>query len=58
MALSKQGMLICHAIALTLILMSVAAWKLPSSPDNLPTIRLQEKVSVQPFYTSSVLLAA
>jgi hypothetical protein len=58
MALSKQGMLISHAIALTLILMSVAAWKLPSSPDSLPTIRLQEKVSVQHFYTDGLLFAA
>jgi hypothetical protein len=42
MTQSKQGMLLSHAIALTLILLVVVAWKTPS-PQGSPALRLEGK---------------
>lgn len=45
MTISKQGMLISHAIALTVILLILVAWKTPSS-QVLP-FNLEGKTSAQ-----------
>jgi hypothetical protein len=45
MTLSKQGMLIGHSIALTVILLCVVAWKTPS-PENAP-FRLESQSRAQ-----------
>lgn len=42
MTQSKQGVLLSHAIALTLILLVIVAWKTPS-PQGSPTMRLEGK---------------
>jgi hypothetical protein len=42
MTQSKQGTLLSHAIALTLILLVIVAWKTPS-PQGSPTMRLEGK---------------
>ena len=52
MTLAKQGILISHAIALTVILLLVMSWKTPSS-QKMP-LRLEGKTSVQPLYNSGL----
>ena len=52
MTLAKQGILISHAIALTLILLLVMSWKTPSS--QKAPLRLEGKTSVQPLYNSGL----
>jgi hypothetical protein len=47
MTLSKQGILISHAIALTVILLCVVAWKTPS-PQESP-LRLDGQSRAQIF---------
>ncbi|WP_404788717.1 hypothetical protein [Altericista sp. CCNU0014] len=49
----KQGMLLSHAIALTLILLVVVAWKTPS-PQDAPSMRLEGRTSVL-FPSSSAI---
>jgi hypothetical protein len=46
MTFSKQGMLISHAIALTVILLILVAWKTPSS--RVLPFNLEGKTSAQP----------
>lgn len=50
MTLAKQGILISHAIALTIILLLVAGWQKPASQPS--PLRLEGKTSVQPLYNS------
>jgi hypothetical protein len=45
MTFSKQGMLISHAIALTVILLILVAWKTPSS--RVLPFNLEGKTSAQ-----------
>jgi hypothetical protein len=55
MTFSKQGMLISHAIALTVILLILVAWKTPSS-QVLP-FNLEGKTSAQNPNNGSVVFA-
>jgi hypothetical protein len=53
MTLAKQGILISHAIALTVMLLLAMVWKTPSS-QKVP-LRLEGKTSVQPLLYNSAL---
>jgi hypothetical protein len=55
MTFSKQGMLISHAIALTVILLCVVAWKTPSSQDT--PFKLEGKTSAHNPYNGSIVFA-
>jgi hypothetical protein len=55
MTSSKQGMLMSHAIALTLILLLVVAWKTPSS--QILPLNLEGKTSAHnPYHGSFVFV--
>jgi hypothetical protein len=55
MTLSKQGILISHAIALTVILLCVVAWKTPSSQDSPLQLNGQSRVQISPTAQSFYL---
>lgn len=55
MTLAKQGILIGHAIALTIILLLAVAWEKPA-PQSSPQ-RLEGKTSIQPLYNSGLFEA-
>jgi hypothetical protein len=55
MTFSKQSMLMSHAIALTVILLCIVAWKTPSSQDTPFT--LEGKTSAQNPYNGRFVFA-
>jgi hypothetical protein len=48
MTVSKQGMLIGHAIVLTVILLCVVAWKTPSSQESPLRLDGQSRAQILP----------